>query len=125
MHDFICCENVENCFTLSSEEMAIAPQQLYFHPLYLLFHRDHLQLLEETSTLRGCEFSWKENYSLLDLFHPITSLMLSSDGSSVSSSRSAASQQKKAKKSTATANVDQEFWKLFLPVLAMDTCAIR
>lgn len=112
MHDFVCCENVENCFNFSSEDITLTPNVLYLHPIYSSFHSSHITIDENDNP--SCEFLCKENYSICDLFHPITSMMLSSTASIAPPSDS------KSKK-----NENGNNWKFFLPVLSMDRCLIR
>ena len=128
MHEFICCENIENCFTLSSDEIRVQPQALYFHPLYLLFHRDHLQYMTSNGekVLSPCDINAKDNYSLFDLFHPITSMMLSQNLQTTQQKLQTTN--KKSNKKSGKNSSDhwsQLCWKMFLPVLTMDSCLIR
>jgi Pyruvate/2-oxoacid:ferredoxin oxidoreductase delta subunit len=113
MHEFICCENNSNCFVFNSQEMNLEENSLYLNPFYLLFTGKHFSH-GKSKRKSLLQFPCKENYCLNDLFHPVTSLMLTNKPAEQNSNK-----KKNEKKE------EEELWKLFIPVLSMDSCLIQ
>jgi hypothetical protein len=113
MHEFICCENNSNCFVFNSQEMNLEENSLYLNPFYLLFTGKHFNHEGKRKRKPLLQFPCKENYCLNDLFHPVTSLMLTNKPATEQNNHN-----KKKKE-------DEELWKSFIPVLSMDSCLIQ
>ena len=131
MHEFVCCEVDESssCFNYSTNSITIEPNKLYLNPFYWIIHPSHLTppVADHTKTSRKakdcCDFLCKENYTLPDLFHPMTSPMLvtklppstAKPNASVGSSSSSRKQ----------TGLGEKLWKLFAPVIAVDSAVVR
>ncbi len=129
MHEFVCCEVDESssCFNYSTNSITIEPNNLYLNPFYWIIHPSHLTSPSADQTKAShkakecCDFLCKENYTLPDLFHPMTSPMLVTKllPSTSKSSTSAGSSSRKETR------LGEKLWKLFAPVIAVDSAVVR